>query len=138
MLETHSDSLNSKVNGNPTTPDLDIMGDTKATWEYSNQKDKGEFTINTFRKKASSHIETLLGPLRDEKSTHIMVTVGKEATENDMLLSDLLKAGATIIIINCAYGDPSVWSEVIRRAKRISQMLEKPCVGSYGFSWTKA
>ncbi|KAF9600361.1 hypothetical protein IFM89_008596 [Coptis chinensis] len=56
-----------------------------------------------------------------------MVTVGKEATENDMLLSDLLKAGATIIRINCAYGDPSVWSEIIRRAKRISQMLEKPC-----------
>ncbi|KAJ0471298.1 putative pyruvate kinase [Helianthus annuus] len=35
--------------------------------------------------------------------------------------------GATIIRINCAHGDPSVWSEIIRRVKMNSQMLEKPC-----------
>ncbi|KAK9292048.1 hypothetical protein L1049_020002 [Liquidambar formosana] len=88
---------------------------------------KGEFTINLMRKRTSSNRELLLGPLQDERTTHIMVTVGREATESETLITDLLKTGTTIIRINCAHGNPSVWSEIIRRVKRSSQMLEKPC-----------
>ncbi|KAF5743464.1 Pyruvate kinase family protein isoform 1 [Tripterygium wilfordii] len=86
-----------------------------------------EFTVNSMRKKASSNGELLLGPLRDGRATHIMVTVGYEAIESETLVADLLKAGTSIIRINCAHGNPSVWSEIIRRVKECSQMLEKPC-----------
>lgn len=88
---------------------------------------KGEFTINMMRKKASSNRKLLLGSLREQKTTHVMVTVGQEATESETLIIDLLKAGTTIVRINCAHGNPSVWSEIIRRVKKTSQMLEKPC-----------
>ncbi|XAR52234.1 Pyruvate kinase [Bertholletia excelsa] len=90
------------------------------------QKREG-FTIKAMRKKASFNKETLLGPLRDKRTNHIMVTVGQEALESETFMPDLLKAGTTIVRINCAHGDPSVWSEIIRRVKRTSQMLEKPC-----------
>lgn len=88
---------------------------------------KGEFTINMMRKKASSNRKLLLGSLREQKTTHVMVTVGQEATESETLIIDLLKAGTTIVRINCAHGNPSVWSEIIRRVKKTSQMLEKQC-----------
>ncbi|CBI22533.3 unnamed protein product, partial [Vitis vinifera] len=86
-----------------------------------------EFIIDTMRKKASSNMKILLGPLADERTAHIMVTVGQEVTENETLITDILKSGATIIRINCAHGNPSIWSEIIRRVRRSSQMLEKPC-----------
>lgn len=87
----------------------------------------GKFTIQAMRKKASSNSEFLLGRLQDGRTTHIMVTVGQEATENETLITDLIKAGTSIIRINCAHGNPSIWSEIIKRVKESSQMLEKPC-----------
>ncbi|KAL5847888.1 hypothetical protein ACOSQ3_011412 [Xanthoceras sorbifolium] len=91
------------------------------------QQEKGKLTISAMRKKLFSNKELLLGPLRDNRTTHIMVTVGQEAIESETLITDLLKAGASIIRINCAHGNPSVWSDIIRRVKRSSQMLETPC-----------
>ncbi|KAM7467709.1 hypothetical protein LguiB_015271 [Lonicera macranthoides] len=88
---------------------------------------KKDLTTNTMRERASSNREILLGPLQDERTTHIMVTVGQEVTESETLIDDLLKNGTTVIRINCAHGNPSIWSEIIRRVKRSSQMLEKPC-----------
>lgn len=100
--------------------------------EISNKKsldkqDKEEFIMDTMRKKSSSNMKLLLGPLADERTAHIMVTVGQEVTESETLISDILKRGATIIRINCAHGNPSIWSEIISRVRRSSQMLEKPC-----------
>ncbi|KAK2660784.1 hypothetical protein Ddye_007317 [Dipteronia dyeriana] len=86
-----------------------------------------KFTIPAMRKKLFSNKELLLGSLRDNRTTHIMVTIGQEATESETLITDLLKAGTSIIRINCAHGNPSVWSDIIRRVKRSSQMLETPC-----------
>ncbi|GJT38640.1 plastidial pyruvate kinase 4, chloroplastic [Tanacetum coccineum] len=62
-----------------------------------------------------------------DKRSHIMVIVGEEATSNETFIHDVLRKGATIIRINCAHSDPTVWSEIIRRVKVNSQMLEKPC-----------
>ncbi|GJY56144.1 plastidial pyruvate kinase 4, chloroplastic [Tanacetum coccineum] len=56
-----------------------------------------------------------------------MVTVGEEAAANETFIHDVLRKGAIIIRINCAHGDPTVWSEIIRRVKVNSQKLEKPC-----------
>ncbi|KAK9094175.1 hypothetical protein Scep_025644 [Stephania cephalantha] len=91
------------------------------------QGNNHEPTIITMRNKIAFYHESLLGKLRDGRTTHIMVTVGKEIIENETLISDIIRAGATIVRINCAHGEPSVWSEIIRRVKRSSQMLERPC-----------
>ncbi|KAL7003585.1 pyruvate kinase [Sarracenia purpurea var. burkii] len=97
------------------------------TQKSLNKQNKGEFPINIMRKKASLNMESLLGPLQNERTAHIMVTVGQEVLESERLITDILKAGSTVIRINCAHGNPMVWSEIIRRVKRSSQMLEKPC-----------
>lgn len=88
---------------------------------------KGEFSINTLRRRASHTADLLLGRLPEKRNTHIMVTVGEEAIESETLMKDLLNAGTTIVRINCAHGSPEIWSEIIRRVKRSSQILEKPC-----------
>lgn len=89
-------------------------------------KVKGKFIMQAMRKMVSSNRNLLLGPVQD-KRTHIMVTVGQEAIESETLIGDLLRTGTTVIRINCAHGNPSTWSEIIRRVKRYSQMLEKRC-----------
>ncbi|XP_024025744.1 plastidial pyruvate kinase 4, chloroplastic isoform X2 [Morus notabilis] len=116
LEELSPNSLNARENisGNCTEKRLE------------NQRNE-KFAVHLMRKKAYSNRELLMGPLQDGKTSHVMVTVGKEATENEMLITDLIDTGASIIRINCAHGDPSVWSEIIRRVKRSSQMLEKPC-----------
>lgn len=88
---------------------------------------KGEFSINMLRRRASHTADLLLGRLPEKRNTHIMVTVGQEAIESETLMKDLLNAGTTIVRINCAHGSPEIWSEIIRRVKRSSQILEKPC-----------
>lgn len=112
-----SNSENTKEN---TAPGIDSQ---KRLDEQKNEK----FTIHTMKKKASSNSELLLGSLQDDRTTHIMATVGEEAIESDTLITNLIKMGTSIIRINCAHGNPSVWREIIRRVKRSSQMLEKPC-----------
>ncbi|KAE8694699.1 Plastidial pyruvate kinase 4 [Hibiscus syriacus] len=91
------------------------------------QQKKGHFAIDTLRTKAYSNRELLLGPLQGSKLNHIMTTVGEEALESETLIADLIKAGTSIIRINCAHGSPEIWSEIIRRVKQSSQMLEAPC-----------
>lgn len=91
------------------------------------QEKFGKLTIPAMRKKQYSNKELLLGPLRDNKTTQIMVTIDQEATKSETFVSDLLKAGASIVRINCAHGNPTIWTDIIRRVKRSSQMLEKPC-----------
>ncbi|KAK8530678.1 hypothetical protein V6N13_030626 [Hibiscus sabdariffa] len=97
------------------------------TQEKIYQQKKGHFAIDTVRMKAYSNRELLLGPLQGSKLNHIMTTVGEEALESETLIADLIKAGTSIIRINCAHGSPESWSEIINRVKRSSQMLEAPC-----------
>ncbi|GMH29650.1 hypothetical protein Nepgr_031493 [Nepenthes gracilis] len=83
-------------------------------------------SIDSMKKLASSNRDRLLGLLQEGRTTHIMVTVGQEAVESEMI-TDILKAGATIVRINCAHGNHGMWSEIIRRVREASQKLEKPC-----------
>jgi pyruvate kinase len=69
------------------------------------QQKNEKFTIHTMKKKASSNSELLLGPLQDDITTHIMVTVGQEASKSDTLITNLIKTGTSIIRINCAHGN---------------------------------
>ncbi|XP_077226998.1 pyruvate kinase family protein isoform X2 [Tasmannia lanceolata] len=131
MLESlESYSSSTKVNTNLTMPQKIDVTDKKgsiAGQKSSDHEKKGDFTVNAMRKKASFHAESLFGSLPNGRPAHIMVTVGREATQSDTFISDLLKAGANVVRINCAHDDPSVWSEIIRHVKNSSQMLEKSC-----------
>ncbi|KAK6250716.1 hypothetical protein SCA6_004721 [Theobroma cacao] len=95
--------------------------------EKLDQQNKGNFMINAMKKKAFLNRELLLGPLQDSRLTHIMTTVGEEALESETLITNLIKAGTSVIRLNCAHGNPQLWSEIIRRVKQSSQMLESPC-----------
>ncbi|GMI95488.1 hypothetical protein like AT3G49160 [Hibiscus trionum] len=103
------------------------VSDRICTQEKICQQKKGNFARDTVRMKAYSNRELLLGPLQSGKLNHIMTTVGEEALESETLITDLIKAGTSIIRINCAHGSPESWSEIISRVKRSSQMLEAPC-----------
>ncbi|KAL0318021.1 UNVERIFIED_CONTAM: Plastidial pyruvate kinase, chloroplastic [Sesamum angustifolium] len=59
--------------------------------------------------------------------TSMMKKVGQEVVENDTHITDLVNSGATTFRINCAHGNPELWSKIIRMVKRCSQLLEKPC-----------
>ncbi|EEF48975.1 pyruvate kinase, putative [Ricinus communis] len=113
-------------NTDPRKPDENIDGGI-FSHKRLNQQEFAAFTIQTMRKKVFSNRELLLGQLEDGRTTHIMVTVGEEAIESEAFITELMKAGASIIRINCAHGSPSTWSEIIRRVRESSQMLEKPC-----------
>ncbi|KAL7106949.1 hypothetical protein ACP275_06G023500 [Erythranthe tilingii] len=88
---------------------------------------KMELGMTALMKRASSNRDLLLGALQAQKMGHIMATVGEEAVENDTHIPDLINSGTTIFRINCAHGDPELWSEIIRMVKQCSQHLEKPC-----------
>ncbi|KAL5999028.1 Plakophilin-4 [Asimina triloba] len=86
-----------------------------------------KLAITTMRKMASSHEESLFGSPPIGRSSHVMVTVGREVIHKQTLIKDLVKAGANVFRINCAHDDPSIWSEIIRCVKISSQQLEKSC-----------
>ncbi|KAG8390395.1 hypothetical protein BUALT_Bualt01G0078900 [Buddleja alternifolia] len=86
-----------------------------------------DLKLTTLMKRASSNRDLLLGTLEGQKKTHIMVTVGQEAVENDTHITDLINSGTTTFRINCAHGNPELWSKIVRKVKRSSQLLEKPC-----------
>ncbi|XP_072982807.1 plastidial pyruvate kinase 4, chloroplastic-like [Typha latifolia] len=86
-----------------------------------------DYMISAMRKRVSLNAAELFGPSDRKKEVSIMATVGREAMANDALITDLLRAGANVLRINCAHDGPNVWREIIRMAKSSSQMLEKPC-----------
>lgn len=105
-----------------------LMNDQNAVTEsWTNVYPKGKSTKKNDKGRVLSYKESLLGKLREGRSTHIMVTIGEEATLSETFITDILKAGTSVIRINCAHGDPSIWGEIIKRVRRTSQMLEMPC-----------
>ncbi|KAL3630685.1 hypothetical protein CASFOL_023669 [Castilleja foliolosa] len=94
--------------------------------ETSDRK-KSDLGITAMTRRASSNRNKLLGTLQGQKMTHIMVTIGQEAVENDTHITDLINSGTTIFRINCAHGNPEIWSKIISTVKKSARLLEKPC-----------
>ncbi|XP_068665479.1 plastidial pyruvate kinase 4, chloroplastic isoform X2 [Aristolochia californica] len=90
-------------------------------------EDRQDMNMLVMRKKASLHAKSLFGIPLNGNPNHIMVTVGKEAIQSDTIITELIQSGANVFRINCAHDNPSVWSEIIRRVKSSSQMLESSC-----------
>ncbi|CAA3008033.1 plastidial pyruvate kinase 4, chloroplastic [Olea europaea subsp. europaea] len=117
LNNSKSDSLHGYTNSGEVLP----------ICKSSQNRTKGDLAITAMMKRASSNRNLLLGTLQGQRGTHIMVTVGQEVVENDTHVAVLIEAGATIFRINCAHGNPDIWNEIIRRVKKSSQVLEKPC-----------
>eukprot|EP01018_Ginkgo_biloba_P004415 Gb_41055 [translate_table: standard] len=86
-----------------------------------------EISLLAMENHARYNAEVLFGPPPEERKTHIMVTVGSEAVDNDNLIYDLIKGGVSLVRINCAHDNPDVWRIIIKNVRSCSQMLEQPC-----------
>jgi pyruvate kinase len=57
--------------------------------------------------------EQLFGPPPPGRETRIMVTLAAEALDDPEQPKRMLQAGAEVVRINCAYGDPIVWQALV-------------------------
>lgn len=96
-------------------------------YSAAKKSENSEFTMNSMKTRVLVNSIALFGEFLDKRTGQVMVTVGREAVKNKILIYSILKAGANIIRINCAHDDSAVWSEIIRNVKHNSQLLEKPC-----------
>lgn len=75
----------------------------------------------------SANTERLLGPAPLSRSTRIMVTMPREASEDYELVRDLLAKGMDCMRINCAHDDAGVWRTIIDHLRRAEQELSRSC-----------
>ncbi|XP_074319802.1 plastidial pyruvate kinase 4, chloroplastic isoform X2 [Silene latifolia] len=107
---------------------IKILESSESNYEKTPPKFKStELSIWDMRKKASDNRDRLLGQLQEGRTTHIMATIDQEALASQSLIPDILNSGVTVVRINCAHGNQTIWSEIIRKVRQSSQMLEKPC-----------
>lgn len=66
-------------------------------------------------------LDALAGPAPTERSTRILVTLPLEAADDPSLIGELLDAGADLLRINAAHGEPDVWRAMIAGARREAQ-----------------
>ena len=80
-------------------------------------KDKSKKFIDAIES-FDKNTEDLLGPVRDDRHTRIMVTLPTEAANNYNLVVRLIKSGANSLRINCAHDDENVadQDEQVRKA----------------------
>ncbi len=71
--------------------------------------------------------DDLLGPMRKELSSHIMVTLPDEAITDERLVKNLLRAGMTVARINCAQNDWKRWRAMIANVRRARRETGMPC-----------
>jgi pyruvate kinase len=74
-----------------------------------------------------AHGVALLGPEPAERAVRIMVTMPAEASENYLLVRELLDRGMNCMRINCAHDEARAWGRMIAHLRRASQELGKPC-----------
>ncbi|XP_051143002.1 plastidial pyruvate kinase 4, chloroplastic [Andrographis paniculata] len=116
LTSSRADSIASKQVSDEELPVQKRLGNQKL-----------DLGMTTMMKRSSSNSDQLLGKLQAPKAAHIMATVGQEALEIETQISDLISSGTTIFRINCAHGNPELWSKIIATIRRCSQHLEKPC-----------
>ncbi|KAL8550766.1 hypothetical protein ACS0TY_000012 [Phlomoides rotata] len=103
-----------------------VLGVEKSSEDFPAHQNM-DLGMTSLVQKAFNNRDLLLGKLQSQKMTHIMVTVGEEAAENNAHVTDLINSGTTSFRINCAHGNPELWSMIISTVRRCSHLLEKPC-----------
>jgi len=71
------------------------------------------------------HTMALLGPLPNGREVRIMVTMPREAADDQSLVRELVKNGMNCMRINCAHDGPDEWKRMIRNARQVSMELNR-------------
>ncbi|MCI4668679.1 MAG: pyruvate kinase [Bacteroidia bacterium] len=72
------------------------------------------------------HANTLFGTKEKKHSTHIMVTMPTEASENIDLLRKLVQEGMEIARINLSHDDIPVWEKMVANLKQVREEMQRP------------
>ena len=59
--------------------------------------------------------------------TRIMVTLPTRASEDRVLVADIIRAGADCLRINCAHGGPEIWAAMIENSRAAAADQERAC-----------
>lgn len=73
------------------------------------------------------HAEQLLGIFPARERPHIMVTFSSELMQHRMLVEEMLKAGMSVVRINCAHDTPTDWLNMIQLVKKAVAKTGKNC-----------
>jgi pyruvate kinase len=66
----------------------------------------------------TAHTRALLGPLQEEQSGSVMVTMDADMAQNGAMLQELLRAGMNCARINCAHDGPETWRSLIATIRK--------------------
>ena len=69
----------------------------------------------------------VLGPADGPRRVRIMVTVGADAAEPDGPIPALVAAGADVVRLNCAKGDPAQWAAIVDQVRRAEAATGRSC-----------
>ena len=69
----------------------------------------------------------LLGAEPAERAVRIMVTMPSEASEDYLLVRELLDRGMNCMRINCAHDDAHAWGRMVAHLRRAEREIGKPC-----------
>ncbi|MGD9137212.1 MAG: pyruvate kinase [Desulfobacterales bacterium] len=74
------------------------------------------------------HTRSLLGPQPYNRSVRIMVTMPHKAADDPQLVRDMLAAGMDVMRINCAHGNPEIWTAIVNNLRKAEQALGRKCM----------
>ncbi len=72
--------------------------------------------------------EALLGKAPANRRVRIMVTLPDEAADDYTMIKELMVSGMDCARINCAHGNPDLWSRTIANIKNGNKELKKNCL----------
>ena len=75
----------------------------------------------------ATNADALLGPLRRERSTRILVTMPSEAATNLDLVTQLMRQGMDCARINCAHVDEPTWLAMVDNIHRAATSVARHC-----------
>jgi len=73
------------------------------------------------------HSEAVLGPKPAGRETRIMVTLSARAAEDPAHVENLLLTGMNCARINCAHGDPKVWTAMVSNIRTAARAHGRTC-----------
>ena len=85
----------------------------------------GDLDLRSAR--AYANMRAILGDVPEDRGVSIMVTLPREAGEDEELVAGMITAGMNIARINCAHDDEAVWTAMIGNVRRAAAKAGTPC-----------
>lgn len=83
--------------------------------------------FSTGQRLLSRHSRDLLGPAPPGRDVRIMVTMPREAADDEAFIHHLLQQGMDCLRINCAHDDAEIWGRIIHQLRRAERALGRSC-----------